>query len=288
MPDQQATLDPGRASFFDDLKGAVGQEALKTLDPATDLSDGQPDEPSSTSEDPARYTCSTQKPAPVTFTDATGTSSSDPAANIAALQVGFGKVIPRWKPGPDQRVNFAAFANGYPKPEWATLAANALKAAADEWNRLGLGVSIQWVARLEDAAFVLSYGGRQGGVLAEAFFPSPIDLNYLNVYESAFAPGTVAYLKNIFLHELGHVLGFRHEFAPELEDTKDDYTVQLGPRNPLSVMGYEFPPQLQTSDEDSARAFYRFPGTQLGWGEAKSRAPKSGRMLKIVDVEPNN
>ncbi|RAL08452.1 zincin [Aspergillus homomorphus CBS 101889] len=281
MTDQQATLNPSASNnFFDDLKGAVGEKALKTLEPqALDPSD-QPAE-LSTIACPEKYTCSTQKPAPVTFIDGA-------PANVAALQVGFGKAIPRWKTGPNKRINFAAFQNGYPKPEWALLAATALKAAADDWNKVGLGVTLQWVAKLEDAAFVLSYAGNQGGVLAEAFFPNDIDLNVLNVYQSAFAPGTVQYLKNIFLHELGHVLGFRHEFAPEREDNKDDYTVQLGPRNPMSVMAYEFPPRLQTSDEESARAFYSFPGTELGWAEAHSRAPKSERMLKVVDVEPKN
>jgi hypothetical protein len=97
----------------------------------------------------------------------------------------------------------------------------------------------------------------------------------------------VQYLKNIFLHELGHVLGLRHEFAPELEDTGDNYTVQIGPRNPLSVMGYEFPPQIQPSDVENAKGFYKFPGTSLGWREAHTENPPKALLL-IKDYDANN
>lgn len=64
-----------------------------------------------------------------------------------------------------------------------------------------------------------------------------------------FKPGNVNYMKNIFLHESGHVLGLRHEFAPE----KEGDTVQIGPRQKGSVMDYEFPPAILKSDVESTR-----------------------------------
>ncbi|KJJ32698.1 hypothetical protein AFLA70_611g000430 [Aspergillus flavus AF70] len=281
MSHQQPTIDPTRANFYQELREAVGVEALQTLDPSTvgasQLENLKP-APGTSTTVPAKYTCATQKPIPTTFQG---------SAHTAALQVGLGKIIPRWKTGPDKSVNFAAFANGYPKPELALIAAQALKQAADEWNKLELGVQLKWVAKIEDAAFVLSFAGNQDGVLAEAFFPNEKDLNVLNVYNAAFQPGTVQYLKNIFLHELGHVLGLRHEFAPELEDEADNYTVQIGPRNPLSVMGYEFPPQIQPSDVENVKAFYKFPGKALGWKEAHTETPKMS-MLLIKDYDANN
>ncbi|KAB8077436.1 hypothetical protein BDV29DRAFT_168183 [Aspergillus leporis] len=283
MPHQQETINPARANFFHELKVVVDDpEKLKTLDPesitASQLQNLLPAASSSTSK-PAKYICSTEKPMPATFAG---------NARVAALQVGFEKIIPRWKIGPNKTVNFAAFQNGYPKPELALLAATKLKEAADEWNALELGVQFKWVADIEDAAFVLSYAGEQGGVLAAAFFPNDLDLNVLNVYETAFQAPNVQYLKNIFLHELGHVLGFRHEFAPELEDTKNDYTVQLGPRNPLSVMNYEFPPMIQPSDKESAKAFYRFPGKALGFKEAHPNRVDVKSLLLIRDYDANN
>ena len=41
---------------------------------------------------------------------------------------------------------------------------------------------------------------------------------------------------NIFCHEVGHILGLRHEFAAIREATEP--SVQWGPGNPESVMDY--------------------------------------------------
>ncbi|GLA37952.1 hypothetical protein AnigIFM63309_004935 [Aspergillus niger] len=261
-----ATLAPSssKTDYLEALKEAVGPEGLRTLSPdsvdSPELQDLRRSLANSTATARGRYTCSSEKPLPVTIRGIN---------NRATLQIGFGGVIPRWKPAkPPQSINFAAFKNGYPRPGLALLAANALRDAASDWNALDLGVKFEWVQDIKKASFVLSYAGNQGDVLAQAFFPNEDDLSYLNVYSSAFQPGTVQYLKNIFLHELGHVLGFRHEFAPEYEDNMDDFTVQVGPRNSLSVMSYEFPPLLQTTDKNSAKAFYKLNKNHIWWKEA--------------------
>jgi hypothetical protein len=268
MPHAQRTINPARANFFRDLKGEVGPEALKTLDPEKSTSQSLPPAAGSSTTKLERYPCITQKPTPAAIAG---------SFSATALQVGLGKYIPRWRTGPTKTVNFAVLENGYPKPELAFLAADKLNEAANEWNALKLGVQFEWVYKIEDAAFVLTYAKQVSpNTLAEAFFPNSVDLNVLNVYPAAFEEGTVQYLKNIFLHELGHVLGLRHEFAPERETGADLKSVQVGPRNPTSVMAYEFPPQMQPSDIDSAKTFYQFSGTHLG-----------GR-LPIVDYDANN
>jgi hypothetical protein len=273
MPHAQSTINPARANFFRDLKGDLGSEALETLDPEKSMSQALPTLAGSSATKFERYPCITQKPTPAAIAGSISTT---------ALQVGLGKEIARWRTGPTKTVNFAVLANGYPKPELAFLAGNKLQEAANEWNALKLGVQFEWVYKIEDAAFVLTYAKEiSPGTLAEAFFPNNIDLNVLNVYPAAFKEGTVHYLKNIFLHELGHVLGLRHEFAPELETGANLKSVQIGPRNPTSVMGYEFPPQLQQSDIDSAKAFYQFPGTHLGVWQKPGTLP-------IVDYDANN
>ncbi|KAL4746979.1 hypothetical protein BDW72DRAFT_183813 [Aspergillus terricola var. indicus] len=272
------TPSASKLDYIEALKEAVGPEGLRTLHPGEakppGFEDLQQSLASSTATAPARYTCSTDKPLPVTLRNIN---------TSAALQAGFGGALLRWARDPPQTVNYAAFSNGYPRPGLALVAANALRDAADEWNKLDLGVKFKWVEKIEQASFVLSYAGNQGNVLAEAFFPNENDLSCLNVYSAAFQPGTVQYLKNIFLHELGHVLGFRHEFAPELE--KEEESVQLGPRNPLSVMGYEFPPQIQTTDKESAKAFYMFPGNSLGWREANVPPSSKRTSLLIKDCK---
>ncbi|KAL4903320.1 hypothetical protein BDW74DRAFT_180184 [Aspergillus multicolor] len=220
MPYTAQTIKPSRAKLIRDLKQNMAPEAIQTLSPDATKSQ-QPAPPSesggSTASKLESYPCITQKPTPAAFAGQT---------NIASLQ-----------------------------PELAVLAATKLNEATTEWNALNIGAQFAWAEKIEDAAFVLTFADQVSpGTLAEAFFPSDVDLNQLNVYAAAFKPGTVQYLKNIFLHELGHVLGLRHEFAPEKE--KSIKSVQVGPRNPTSVMSYEFPPQIQTTDVDSTKVFY--------------------------------
>jgi hypothetical protein len=274
MPHVQRTIKPSRANLIQGLKENVSPEALRTLKPGTATAQEPQAVAGSTACTLDSYPCITQKPTPAAFAGNT---------SIASLQVGLGDKIPRWKA--NTTINFAALEQGYPEPEMALLAANKLNEAAEEWNALNLGVRFAWVEKMKDAAFLLSFATqRSPGTLAEAFFPNEVDLNSLIVYPAAFQPGTVQYLKNIFLHELGHVLGLRHEFAPELEKGAGLDSVQVGPRNPTSVMGYEIPPIMQDSDIDSTKVFYKFPGKKLG---VRQNLPEE-RGLRIVDFDPNN
>ena len=81
-------------------------------------------------------------------------------------------------------------------------------------------------------------------------------------------------LKNIFLHELGHVIGLRHEFALS-EEEESWAAVRFGTPNPISVMSYTFPPNIQQSDIDDTRRFYNFAGNEIGG-------------IHIVDWEADN
>ncbi|KAJ0414766.1 hypothetical protein BJY00DRAFT_305376 [Aspergillus carlsbadensis] len=253
--------------------GAVAPEPLKTLHPDqanyARLHALQQSLASPTAAAPTRYTCASESPSPGNLRH----------AGPAALQVGLAPVIPRW--ARSQTVNFAALSDGYPQPELAHIAANALREAAEEWSDLDLGVRFKWVQRIQDASFVLCYGGDHGEAFAQAFFPNGNELSSLVVYAAAFRPGVVRYLKNIFLHELGHVLGFRHEFAPQVYG--DNEGIQLGPRDPHSVMGDEFPPQLQASDRESAMAFYRFSGSAIGWQGSNEPPSSNSNGLPIKD-----
>lgn len=124
-------------------------------------------------------------------------------------------------------------------------------------------MTFEWVTNLADATFALWHGGSQGGALASAFFPNPNDLSNLLVYNLAFAmPKWKENMWKVFMHELGHVLGLRHEFAldidPETGKAREGFeAVQLGDRNDKSVMTYRSePPEVQQSDVESLRAFY--------------------------------
>jgi hypothetical protein len=256
-----------RREFHNQLKESAGISPLETVPADPDLKN-IPENISSMLEvnssallaiSQSKYTCVTQEGLPVSPAE-----TSDPLS----LWIGWGGSIPRWKKG--QVVQFAALAGGYPTRNHAIFAAYKLNEAAVKWNSLRIGVTFRWVSKLEDAAFVLAYGGDQGTVLARAFFPNSNNLNTLFVYQKAFDPVYSQYQANIFLHELGHVLGLRHEFAAQ-----EGGAVEFGPANPLSVMSYTFPPNIRDSDETSTRAFYNY-------------TPPTFKGLRIVDWIPDN
>ncbi len=164
--------------------------------------------------------------------------------------------------------------NTFPDPVEAGYAAQALQQAADEWNNLGLGISITRAGSKATANFPLLYdaGARNTTECnyAEAFFPHQIK-EPITVTNFALSPPERRILKNVFLHELCHVLGRRHEFA--LDETQQHQigvqedaqgAVQYMQRNPDSVMSYTSRPTLQQTDIDGVKKFYeQKPGYKI-------------------------
>ncbi|OAA82581.1 Metallopeptidase, catalytic domain protein [Akanthomyces lecanii RCEF 1005] len=231
------------------LAGGKVPATLTEADLRKDLPQKASDAPS---DGEPSYTCVTER--------------NPPRSSPAAIMVGLWEEIPRWKNG--SVINFATYADGYPAPGDAIYAANCLIEAAEIWNSARVGVTFKWVPNVDDAAFVLGYGGQLGTVLASAFFPSNSDLEHMSVYQHGFDKtertskkgkySNYGIMKNVFLHELGHVLGLRHEFAMK-PDTYEGGAIVLGSANIESVMSYVFPPELQESDIQDTRDFYKHP-----------------------------
>eukprot|EP01111_Echinosteliopsis_oligospora_P000588 TRINITY_DN10647_c0_g1_i1.p1 TRINITY_DN10647_c0_g1~~TRINITY_DN10647_c0_g1_i1.p1 ORF type:complete len:312 (-),score=73.36 TRINITY_DN10647_c0_g1_i1:55-939(-) len=182
--------------------------------------------------------------------------------NPAAILIGEGTEIPRWKKGTVIRFT-TLIKMGFDSKEDAEYATKHLITAASEWNKLNLGVRFEYVDDPSTANFVLVHGGDQGSTLAMAYFPNPRSLNYVYVYTAAYkAPGWKPNMWKVFCHELGHVLGLRHEFA--LEREKGMPAVRLGAVDPLSVMTYRAdPPTITENDIKYTQLFYSLPATEV-------------------------
>lgn len=102
---------------------------------------------------------------------------------------------------------------------------------------------------------------------AMAFFPNENDSNVI-VYEAALNPSDPERLRNTFIHELGHVIGLRHEFAitgDDVTESKPERTPakQFSLKNLDSIMSYRRGRFFQQSDKDGVRAFYKLKNNDL-------------------------
>ena len=187
-------------------------------------------------------------------------------------------------------------------------AVESLERAAGEWNTvLPEAVRFKLVDSNSPVVFQLRHGGsglsfdRRTVMLARSFFPSGIPMPcshvsndsrtasyleeprqpmhaetlHLDVYSECFKRPYHDCMFNVFCHELGHILGLRHEFAGR-EETRW-HSERIGPDDSTSVMEYYENDwsQCRINDNDRAglRQFYATPPEHL-----KSR---------ICDVEPH-
>ncbi|KLP05967.1 Uncharacterized protein LW94_10019 [Fusarium fujikuroi] len=235
-----------------------------------------------------KYSCRTQEdtdpsfgPAPISNLE--GTTGDNEPDKPDSLVVGFGPVVPRWDVTPPggTKLQYFVRAETFPDNDKAKMAANEFQAAADAWGKLKIGLSISQTTDQESANFYLVYRTNtefDEGVLAQAFFPHEVDQDVI-VFSYAFEDSNQSIMKEIFLHEIGHVLGLRHEFTikpdrwghgPEGFGAK-----QFLQENPNSFMSYEFPPKIQDSDRTQTIEFYKLPnGYMIGGSPVTDYQPK--------------
>ncbi|KAK6359930.1 hypothetical protein TWF696_001056 [Orbilia brochopaga] len=157
----------------------------------------------------------------------------DQPFNYTAIQLGYHGRISRYYAG--VTISYYVGCDTFPTSEDAEYVAKCFKDATQAWD--AIPVKFERVSARDDAFFsvLFSKHAPDGSTPAKAFFPnSPPERRTVTVYSVAFAYRDA--MVNIFCHELGHVLGLRHEFAAVSE--LDRPSVLWGVVNPESVMNY--------------------------------------------------
>ncbi|PNP55313.1 hypothetical protein THARTR1_04455 [Trichoderma harzianum] len=186
----------------------------------------------------------------------------------AEVRVGFGGEIPRWRKG--SVLSYVLCEETFP-PHLPM--EGAMRGATNEWQNIG--ATFKQVGRNDPATFAVIYEDGNPTVYASAFFPNEA-LRKLTVFEHTLQ--AAEHLVGILSHELGHILGLRHEFAHRRDEGRDHPSVLVGSENPQSVMNYFDDPkdfQVQEQDLKELKRFYE-----------DGRVEYEG--LSIRDIDPEN
>lgn len=185
------------------------------------------------------------------------------------IVVGDGPIIPRWSGTAANPAKLLYFGvrQGFPSDTDFDYAVKSFQEAADDWNAINFGVTINRTTDRAKANFVLVYykpgsNDSDKSVLASAFFPNQVD--DVRCYELALTDADQRkYLKNTFLHEIGHIIGLRHEFAIKGDklgnDPEGQGAKQFGSENEHSVMSYDPINYIQDTDKHDVLEFYKLP-----------------------------
>ncbi|KAI1177882.1 hypothetical protein F4777DRAFT_540720 [Nemania sp. FL0916] len=191
------------------------------------------------------------------------------ASGIARAQVGLGGYIPRWVRG--ATIPYIVIERSFRGRGHARFAAAMAARAIAMWQ--GIGVTFEQVSRNSLATFDIRYRdlpfNEKPDVYAEAFFPQE-GRGTLYVYQLAMLEPNRGCLDGILAHEIGHILGLRHEFAGE------PGSVLWGKRNVNSVMNYFSDVRqysVQNQDLMELRSFYEFTGKQYKGLEIRDFMP---------------
>lgn len=155
----------------------------------------------------------------------------------------------------------------------ANLTRAAMQVATRDWVNAcpECGISFTEVAPADVTAgrmrpsFVVRYRHLANGPIARAFFPTwADDDHFLEVFPDFFSPNMGFDRAGVIRHEVGHILGYRHEHILGVPGCylEDANWRQLGPYTPNSVMHYfcggggSFDMTLRVNDVAQHRCLY--------------------------------
>lgn len=158
-----------------------------------------------------------------------------------------GKLV-RWKPG--LVLTYCVMKNTFSTPDKYEQAVAGMKQAAWGWEGV-CGIKFQHKAELDNSPtrppgviFIVREIDAGGQFIAAAFFPNdPKNRRRVLIDPSYYSPTLSFDRVGVLRHELGHVLGFRHEHIrsqapPQCPDETLADTLDLTLYDPQSVMHY--------------------------------------------------
>ena len=176
------------------------------------------------------------------------------------LVVGNDGKISLWPKG--TVIRYGVDESSFPNKRYLRKAVIALDAAAKKWNKINFGVQFEYTKDKFQINFYMKYRTSvSSGDYAEAFFPTR-EISILYIHSALFTDDDL-YIENILLHELGHILGLRHEFALDNGKKYEGDAVQFYLKNPNSVMSYRFPPKIQNTDKEGIKKLYQLNNGEI-------------------------
>jgi hypothetical protein len=218
------------------------------------------------------YTCMTQYPC---------------QASIRALSLhitGPGNLIARWAHG--SKLSYFVSSNGL-NDDLHERIKSGMKGAADHWRTTGINVSFEETLVEVDAVFLVELDPKlDTSVFAKAFFPGD-DRQVLDISPVLLEEKYEKHVDNILCHELGHVLGLRHEFQYVTEQNIYHYPAPMFDHD--SIMNCENVKDLASFtlsnlDRVNTHRFYDLPAGPHSGFTIKDCVPQVGK-FKITKKE---
>ncbi len=148
-------------------------------------------------------------------------SKEDAAPERLTVATIDGKPV-RWAPG--TRLTWWIDLDSFGNEEWANAAHSFVTKATQDWNQVAedkADICFEESNTQNNAVFSVKFEDfAQFGLIAVAFFPQdPVELRSVRIGPMAFEEDLSFDPIGVLRHELGHVLGFRHEHIrhPELQ-----------------------------------------------------------------------
>ena len=207
----------------------------------------------------------------------------DPPQRLLGMTDNQGRKV-RWKKG--LVLTYTVKKDTFTAPGRYEKVVDAMRAATADWEAI-CGVNFRHVSALDDgsasdgetALFTVEEVNTRGQLIAAAFFPTDPPHERRVIIDPVFFSNDLGFNPvGVLRHELGHVLGFRHEHIrsgapPICPDEPLGNTIELTDYDPQSVMHYfcggvgDRELRITEIDRQGAQLLYGLPDSEVAYYE---------------------